>query len=266
MIAEFSGTDDALRQYIAVVAYFMPRTLAFVWFFPILSKGEGSNFIKMIVAAVLVLYPAFSVSLSVAPGVGTPSASVLTFVSEVLLGTLMGMTIAMPYFAFKGFGALLDVYRGATFAAQATGNDSGEELPLETLFGYYFAALLFAGPGLQAVTQHLLNSYLLLPPGQLEIVSLNTWVQALMGMVVDHIVFAVVLAMPVLMAVLVVEMALEVLSPFTQQLQVYNLQYGFRSVFGIAGLLLVFHFAEDNMLGLFKDYSQQLNRLMEGFL
>lgn len=264
MIEEFSGADDALRQFIAVVAYFMPRTVAFVWFFPILSKGAGSNFIKLVIAAVLVLYPAFAVSLQLSANLATPGGAVLTFVSEVLLGILMGLGIAMPYFAFKAFGALIDVYRGATFAAQVSGNESGEELPIETLFGYMFAALIFAGPGLQAVSQHLLDSFLLMPPGTLAIDGLSGWISTLMTLMADHILFAVVLSAPVLIAILVVELALEILSSFTQQLQVYNLQYGFRSVFGVAGLLLVFHFTEDNMLSMFREYSQTLNQLMTG--
>lgn len=263
MIEEFSGTDDALREFIAVVSYFMPRTLAFVWFFPILSKGEGSNIIKLCVAAVLVLFPAFATSMQFGTSLVTPGSAVFTFISEVLLGTLMGLTIALPYFAFKAFGALIDVYRGATFAAQVTGNDSGEELPLETLFGYMFAALIFAGPGFQAISQHLLNSYLIMPPGSLQMVALNDWIFSLMAMVADHIVFAVVLSAPVLIAILVVEMALEILASFTPQLQMYNLQFGFRSLFGIAGLLLVFHYTEDNIINLFQDYNTTLSRLLE---
>ena len=57
-------------------------------------------------------------------------------------------------------------------------------------------------------------------------------------------------------------MSLEIISAFTQQLQVYSLQYGLRSLFGVAGLLAVMYFAEDEMLNMFRDYSESLNKLL----
>ncbi|HEX4843129.1 MAG TPA: flagellar biosynthetic protein FliR [Limnobacter sp.] len=262
MIEELQGADDALRQYIAVLTYFMPRAAAFMWFFPVFNKGAASTLIKMAIATGLVAYPAFASSFGLATELKAPAYTVLTFMSEVLIGALMGMIIFMPYAAFRAFGALIDVYRGATFAAQATGNDSGEELPLETLFGYLFAALVLAGPGLHAVSVHLLNSYLLMPPGMIEISALSTWLVTLLQMVADHIAFAVLLSGPVLVAVLVVELCVEIVSAFAQQLQVYNLQFGLRSIFGIAALLVMLHFAEDEIFRLFKDYSDALNLLL----
>ena len=262
MIDTFSSADDVLRQFLAVVSYFLPRALAFMWFFPLFTKGASSNFIKMSIGSVLVLYPAFAATSHYEAAIATPAFGVFTFVSEVMLGTILGLTIAMPYYAFKSFGALIDVYRGATFAAQVSGNDSGEELPLEQLFGYMFAALILAGPGLHAITVHLLNSYLLMPPGTIASTSFHDWVLTLLRMMADHVIFAVLLSGPILIAILVVEMSLEIISAFTQQLQVYSLQYGLRSLFGVAGLLAVMYFAEDEMLNMFRDYSESLNKLL----
>jgi type III secretion protein T len=177
---------------------------------------------------------------------------------------LLGLTISIPYFAYKGFGALVDVYRGATFSAQVTGNDSGEELPLETLFGLVFATLLFSGPGLHAITTHLLKSFLIFPPGTLELTSFSTWIAKLMRMVADSIAFSVLLAGPVLIAILVVEMAVEIISAFAQQLQVYSLQFGLRSIFGVAALLALMHYSEDEIFQMFRMYSESLFLLLEG--
>lgn len=262
MIEELQTADDALRQYLAVVSYFLPRAVAFMWFFPVFNKGAASTLIKMAVATSLIAYPAFASSFGFATQINSPAYTVITFMSEVLIGALMGLTIFMPYAAFKAFGALIDVYRGATFAAQATGSDSGEELPLETLFSYLFAAMILAGPGLHAVTVHMLNSYLIMPPGMVEVTSLIEWGATLIQMMADHIAFAVLLAGPILVAVLVVELCVEIVSAFAQQLQVYSLQFGLRSVFGIAALLVMLHFAEDEIFRLFGQYSDSLHQLL----
>ncbi|WP_370263590.1 EscT/YscT/HrcT family type III secretion system export apparatus protein [Limnobacter sp.] len=262
MIDELQSADDALRQYIAVLMYFLPRSFAFMWFFPVFNKGATSTLIKSAVATSLVLYPAFSVGFQMDAEIVAPSLTVTTFLSEVMLGAMLGMTIFMPYAAFKAFGAFIEVFRGATFAAQATGNDSGEELPLETLFGYLFVALIFAGPGLHAIAVHLLNSYMLMPPGTIVTASLTDWGLTLLRMVADHVSFGMLLAGPILVAVLVVELCVEIVSAFAQQLQVYSLQFGLRSVFGIAALLVMLHYTEDEIFRLFAQYSDNLSTLL----
>ena len=55
-------------------------------------------------------------------------------------------------------------------------------IPIEQLFGLLFAALIFAGPGLHAVSVHLLNSYLVMPPGTLTLLSLDSWLTTMLRM------------------------------------------------------------------------------------
>lgn len=262
MIEHFLSLGDNFRQLVAVMMYHLPRTVAFMVFFPLFTRGFGGMFMKMSVGSVLILYPAYAAMEVYRTDVVATSLTFMTFVSEVALGTLLGLTIALPYFAFKGFGALVDVYRGATFSAQTTGADSGEELPIEQLFGLLFVALILAGPGLHALTTHLLNSYLLLPPGTFEFQSAHLWYETLIRLVADQITFSVLLSAPVLIAVLVLEILLEIVSAFTQQLQVYSLQFSVKSLLGVAMLLLMLSFAEEEIFRLFKQYSDTLNQLL----
>ncbi|MFN4327492.1 MAG: flagellar biosynthetic protein FliR [Limnobacter sp.] len=94
----------------------------------------------------------------------------------------------------------------------------------------------------------------------------NSWAPVLMRMVSDQILFGVLLSAPVLLAVLVVEVAFEIVSAFTQQLQVYNLEYGLRSVMGIGMALLLLHVAQDEIISQFSAYSRALTRLLENAL
>lgn len=103
-----------------------------------------------------------------------------------------------------------------------------------------------------------------MPPGMIEITSLTDWGVTLLQMTADHMTFAVLLAGPVLVAVLLVEICVEVVSAFAQQLQVYSLQFGLRSIFGIAALLVMLHFAEDEIFRLFREYSDSLHLLLGG--
>ncbi|QJR28342.1 EscT/YscT/HrcT family type III secretion system export apparatus protein [Limnobacter profundi] len=259
----FIGTGDPLREFVSVLSYYLPRTIAFMIFFPLLSKGYSSTLIKMSVGSVLVLYPALASTEYFTSPQTAPAFTVLTFLGEVVIGALLGLIIAFPYYAFKGFGALVDVYRGATFSGQVTGNDSGEELPIETLFGYFFTALILAGPGLHAVTVHLLKSYLLMPPGTFSLMGAELWLQTLLRLTADFLSFAVLLSGPVLVAILAVEIAVQIISAFAQQLQVYSMEYSLKSLFGILALVGLLHFAEEDIFWLFREYSESLNTLLE---
>ncbi|HEX4878563.1 MAG TPA: flagellar biosynthetic protein FliR, partial [Limnobacter sp.] len=193
-----------------------------------------------------------------------PTMTVVTFLYEVALGGFMGMVSCLPYYVFRGFGALIDVYRGATFSAQVSGNDSGEELPLETLFGYLFAALILAGPGLHAISHHLLSSFVLMPPGYIEPGALNNWLSNIIELISNSVRLSVLLSMPVLIAVLVVEMAVQIISAFAQQIQVYSIEYGLKSLFGILATLVLLNFAEVEILDIFSEYNETLNTLIFG--
>lgn len=262
MIEPFSSVGENARQMLAVISYYLPRASAFMLFFPLFSKGFASNFLKMSIGTVIVLYPAYASTNLYWIDQHAPVFTLIGFIGEVFLGTLLGLTIAFPYYAMRGLGSLVDVYRGATFSAQTTGSDSGEELPMEQLFGYLYAALILAGPGLHALTRHLLDSYLLLPPGTLKIISLTDWVISVMRMCADEITYSVLLSGPILIAVLAVEIIIEIVSSFSQQLQVYSIQYGLKSLFGIAALLTMMHFSQQEVFRYFEIYSDSLTKLL----
>lgn len=264
LIEQFQSIGDNFRQLVSVISYYLPRVSAFMLFFPLFTRGFAGNFIKLSVGTALVLMPAYLSMEVYRASVNPPALGLLTFLSEVTLGGLLGMIIGLPYFAFKAVGALIDVYRGATFAAQASGTDSGEELPTETLFGLLFCAIILAGPGLHAITVHLLNSFLLFPPGTLQADTLGTWLPSLLRLLADHITFAVLISGPILIAILVVEILVEIVSAFAQQLQVYSLQFALRSVFGIFFLIVLLTFAEEDIFRLFQIYSEGLQTLLGG--
>jgi type III secretion protein T len=268
MIDYFSSNADSLRHFIYILALHLPRAIMFIFFFPLFGKALGAGgFLKVAVAATILLAPVSTMLTAYDRPDIIPIASLFSSISEVLLGCLLGLTMAIPYYVFKAYGAFIDVYRGATFAAQAGGvTDTGsEELPLEQVFGLMFAAMIFAGPGMHAICTHLLESYKVLPPGSIDIIELNTWAQTLVLLLADHVIFAFILSGPILIIILLVEIIMQVLSAFTQQMQLYSLQFGFRSIAGIGALLFFLHYSEDEIMYLLSSHSYTLTNLIRGF-
>lgn len=264
MIEHFEILGSSFRQFIAVMAYHAPRTMAFLVFFPAFSGSILSNLLKMSIGSALILYPSFTALIAYKAESGAAaSMTIITFASEVCLGALLGLTIALPYYAFRAMGALIDVYRGATFSAQVSGNDNGEQLPVETLFGLLFIAHVATSPGLHGITVHLLHSYLQLPPGTLALQGLEPWLTTLVRLFADHITFGFLLSAPVLIIVLLVELIIEIVSAFTPQMQIYSLEYGLRSLLGIGMLLLIMEFASAEIFVFMKEYLNILESSLE---
>ncbi len=267
MIEFLQSNTDALKQFIYLLTLHLPRCLIFIFFFPLFGKGMGSGgFLKVAVAGVILLAPVSTLTGAYERPDIVPSLTVITALSEIVIGTFLGLTMSIPYYVFKAYGAFIEVYRGATFAAQSTGTDSGsEELPLETLFGFIFVAIIFAGPGLHAICSHLLNSYLILPPGSLDVLAFRPWAELLMQLIADHVVLAFILSGPILVIILIVEMIMQIVSAFTSEMQVYSIQFGFRSLAAIGALLIFLGFAEHEIFYLLEKQSTILTTLLEGF-
>lgn len=263
IVEHFEMLGSSFRQFIAVMAYHAPRTMAFLVFFPAFSGTVLSNLLKMSIGTALILYPSFAALIAYKAESVAGSMTIITFASEVCLGALLGLTIALPYYAFRAMGALIDVYRGATFSAQVSGNDSGEQLPIETLFGMLFIAHVATNPGLHGITVHLLHSFLQLPPGTLNLEGLNPWLTTLVRLFADHITFGFLLSAPVLIIVLLVELIMEIVSAFTPQMQVYSLEYGLRSVLGVGMLVLTMEFASAEIFLFMNEYLDILERSLE---
>lgn len=85
-----------------------------------------------------------------------------------------------------------------------------------------------------------------------------------MRLTADFITFAVLLSGPVLIAILAVELAVQIIAAFAQQLQVYSVEYSLKSLFGILALLGLLHFAEEDIFLMFSEYSETLNNLLLG--
>lgn len=266
MVDFFGSNVDSLRHFIYLMSFHLPRCLIFIFFFPLFGKGFGQGgFIKIAVCGAILLAPVSTYMGVYERTPLIPALTVITALSEVFIGTLLGLTMAIPYYVFKAYGAFVDVFRGATFAASASGGtDTGtEELPFESLFGMIFGALILAGPGLPAITKHLLNSYLILPPGSLDVLSFRTWGETLIQLIADHVVLAFILSGPVLVIVLLVEVSMQIVAAFTPQMQIYSIQFGFRSIAAIGALLLFLNFTEEEVFFLMESHSVALTTLME---
>lgn len=82
---------------------------------------------------------------------------------EAVLGFLLGILLAMPFWMFESVGALLDNQRGALAGGQLNPSLGPDATPIGHLFKQLVIYLLIAVLGLSVLTQVIWDSYLIWP-------------------------------------------------------------------------------------------------------
>lgn len=202
---------------------------------PLFSKAVVPALVRLSLGAALAL-PLLPPML---PGLVFPDAVALaaTVLKECLLGLLIGYLVAALFWAVEGIGFLIDNQRGASIASTLnplTGNDSS---PLGMLFNQAFLLYFLVAGGFGVFMTMLYGSFSLWP--------VLTFMPRLGGagaLLFGHCfaqvtALALLLAAPALVAMLLAELGLALVSRFTPQLQVFFLAMPLKS--GIALFVLI---------------------------
>lgn len=170
---------------------------------------------------------------------GLPLMALL--LKESFLGLVLGYLAALPFWAFEAMGFIVDNQRGASIASTInplTGHDSS---PLGILYDQAFTVFFFVSGGFFLLAGMIYDSYALWHP-------LSFWPRlaeesaALLVPQLNRMVaMALLLAAPVLVAMLMAEVGLALASRFVPQLQVFFLAMPVKS--GIAILMLMLYAA-----------------------
>ncbi|WP_326980792.1 type III secretion system export apparatus subunit SctT [Chromobacterium vaccinii] len=155
---------------------------------------------------------------------------------EAAVGLLLGCLLAWPFWVFHALGSVIDNQRGATFSSSvdpANGVDTSE---LANFFNLFAAAVYLQGGGIQLVLELIRQSYQLCDPLR-DCAPPLTPLFSLINRVMAK---ALVLASPVVAALLLCEAALGLLSRFAQQLNAFSVAMTVKSAVALLILLLYF--------------------------
>lgn len=155
---------------------------------------------------------------------------------ETMIGLLLGVLLAWPFWIFHALGSIIDNQRGATLSSSispATGVDTSE---LSEFFQLFASVVYLQGGGLSLLLDVVSRSYLLCDP--INGCTIN-W--PLSYKIIDLVVGkALVLASPVMAALLLSEMILGLLSRFAAQLNAFSISLTVKSMVAIFIVLLYF--------------------------
>lgn len=156
--------------------------------------------------------------------------------SEATLGVLLGALLSLPFWVFHALGSIIDNQRGATLSSSidpTTGVDTSE---MSNFLNLFAVAIYLQNGGMSLMLDVLSRSYQICDP--LTSCTLK-WpsIFSLMNVVMSK---SIILASPVIAALLLSEVLLGLLSRFAAQLNAFSIALTIKS--GVALLIMLLYF------------------------
>lgn len=217
----------------------LARVTGMVLFVPFLARQQTSAMVRSAICLALSLPLAWALWPALVDQPVSMPMTLALALKEVVLGALLGMLAATPFWAVRGMGTLIDNQRGANAAQQVNPSLQADASLLGELCERALVALLIQWGLLQVMWTALIDSY--------EVWKVLHWLpelapdvrmgvlQALAGTVTD----ALVLAAPVLLLLLLIELALAVTSTAVQGFDVYSSAMAVKTLMALVILMLV---------------------------
>lgn len=208
----------------------------FIWI-PYLSPGVMPSKMSRSVIALMIV-----IGLWPLPSVERLPQDILAMAGaafcEALIGTAIGLVVALPFHIFHGLGAIIDNQRGAGISALLDPISGVEATEMANLIQLMSVAVFLATGGLLHLLDVLNASYALVPMGAgagFDLAALQSYAGKILA-------GAVRMSLPVLLLLFLVEVLLGVLSRFAQQMNAFSVSLAVKSF--VAFLALLFYLTQ----------------------
>ncbi|MEB0140386.1 MULTISPECIES: type III secretion system export apparatus subunit SctT [unclassified Undibacterium] len=166
-----------------------------------------------------------------------PAVTMLTMIAgEALIGIVLACLLSWPFWVFHAVGSFIDNQRGATLSSSidpANGIDTSE---MANFFNLFAAAIYLQGGGMQLMLNMFAQSYQLCDP----LLACQMQFQPLASVLTSFMGQALVLSSPVVIALLLTEALLGLLSRFAPQMNAFSIALTVKSAVALIMLLLYF--------------------------
>lgn len=186
---------------------------------------RGGAALALALPAVPMLRPA----IEAAPAIG---GAALTFLlaKEAMVGLLIGTILAVPFWAAETAGELIDQQRGSEAATIPDASQAGEAGIMGTLLVLSLAVIFFTGGGLRLLLDAAWESWRIWPAlDPLPRLSAEAGLHAI-GLLDRMLRLGLVIAGPVLVALLLAEFSLALIGRFAPALNVFDLAMAVKGI------------------------------------
>lgn len=236
---ELAGTDIASLLTLLFLA--AARPLGFILILPVFARFQLNSGVlrgAILVAIVMPLIPGFFPLRDAAALLSFPVYALITM-KELLIGLILGILIGVPFWAAQAAGDIIDFQRSASIGSTID-PASGEDTTVSGTLMFLILLLLLAGSGqmTEVLLGGLYESYtlwpLLSPLPDLER-------EAIFGLLAAIFRVGLVLGLPIVGALLTIELAIALATKYVTQINPFFLSMGVKQIVFV--LLLPVYFA-----------------------
>jgi type III secretion protein T len=259
------GVIEQIFETLLALTLGMARIYPCLFLVPIFAFKELKGMLRHAIVLALALVPMPGIQYALTGAEHSWTWLVGLIFKEVVLGILLGLLLAMPFWLFESVGALFDNQRGALTGGQLNPALGQDVTPLGHLLKQVFTLLLIIGLGYGVITQVIWDSYLLWPPTLWLPQPAADGFDVYLGLLADTFSHMVLYAAPLVGLLLMLDFSVAILSLYSQHLQVSSLSMPAKCLVGIAFLLIylpMLEYLADGRLLLFRDMPHILPLLL----
>ena len=247
------GIEDWLRelgvyQHLMAVAVGMPRLFILCMIAPFFGSAVVSGQLRtaLVAAIYMILHPLVQGQLppDLPVGAGEVAHLGLLIAKEVLLGLFLGWLAGIPFWAAQSGGFFIDNQRGASMAEGSDALTGEQTSPTGILFLQGTIYIFFASGAFLVFLGLVYSSYLVWPTTSFLPQLTQSATLFFAEQVSWLMLYMLLLAGPIVVACLLIDISLGLVNRFASQLNVYVLAMPIKS--GVASFILLIYFG---MLG-----------------
>ncbi|MGM7461791.1 type III secretion system export apparatus subunit SctT [Proteus mirabilis] len=231
-----------IQSYLIDIFLLIARLFPIFMFIPFLnSRVLNSQLLKYII----IFYIALGIKPSITITGVLRETWAIVLISELIIGLVIGLLLATPFWIASAFGEFVDNQRGASIGDTINPTTGIESSEFASLTGLFCMAYFLATGGLVVLMSTIKESYDVFPIGY---INKNIGYDFIGHWLNDMVKVAIILVSPVLIIMFLSEVALGVYSLFCPQLNAFSLSLCIKGIIAFLVLLLFFTSAMMNEL------------------
>jgi len=185
---------------------------------------------------------------------------------ESLIGLVIGMVVAIPFWIAEGVGFVTDNQRGSTMSNVVNPLSGDETSPLGIFLSHLLNTFFILSGAFLLMMAVIYQSYVYWPVGKmipLDLTGTDLYLFAQLDFIMRSI---VLFSAPIVIAMFLAEFTLALVSRFSPQLNVFFLAMPIKSAIGIFVLVIYIKLLMDNIDGVVDSTFDDLKFFMENML
>jgi type III secretion protein T len=237
----------SLLMFVAWLGVVTMRIAVAFFVLPLFSPALMTGSARAMIVLVLAILPVGVVPLE--DFSANPPATIgAMLVREAVVGLLLGVLLSLPFWVVQNVGALIDLVTGTSNASVFDPMSGHEGGPLANTLHHLFIALFLATGGFTLIADALYDSYRVWPLGapvpDFDAVARTFWLKTTDGLFSASL----KLAAPVVVALLVVDVALGLVNRVAPSFNVFEMSPAIKGGVALLMLYLVFAFFAEQLL------------------